>query len=238
MNTLLLTPAELAAAENGRVRLADDRRVAHVRTVHRAAVGDALRVGVLGGRLGTAVVARLDDAGLELDVTLERDPPPAVPLVLVLALPRPKAMRRVLQTVATLGIKRLCLVAAWRVEKSYWESPLLAPARVADELVLGLEQGGDTAVPTVTLHRRFKPFVEDELTALAAASRRLLAHPTAARPCPRAVGTPVTLAIGPEGGFTTYEVGALEAQDFESVSLGPRVLRVEQAVPALVGRIF
>ena len=126
------------------MRLAADRRVAHVRTVHRAAVGDALRVGVLGGRLGTAVVARLDDAGLELDVTLERDPPPALPLVLVLALPRPKAMRRVLQTVATLGIKRLCLVAAWRVEKSYWESPLLTPARVADELVLGLEQGGDT----------------------------------------------------------------------------------------------
>jgi RsmE family RNA methyltransferase len=161
-----------------------------------------------------------------------------LPLVLVLALPRPKAMRRVLQTVATLGIKRLCLVAAWRVEKSYWESPLLTPARVAAELVLGLEQGGDTVVPTVTLHRRFKPFVEDELGALAAASRPLLAHPTAERPCPRAVGTPVTLAIGPEGGFTAYEVGALEAQDFESVSLGPRILRVEQAVPALVGRLF
>ena len=105
MNTLLLTPAELAAAENGRVRLAADRRVAHVRTVHRAAVGDALRVGVLGGRLGTAVVARLDDAGLELD------PPPALPLVLVhhSASARPT---RILRSIVRLPSKRTARFSA------------------------------------------------------------------------------------------------------------------------------
>ncbi len=237
MNTLLLTPEEVAGAGDGRVRLADDRRVAHVRSVHRAVVGQTLRVGVLGGRLGQGVVTRLGDAELELDVTLERDPPPPVPLVLVLALPRPKVMRRVLQTVATLGVKRLCLVAAWRVEKSYWESPLLDPSAIAAEIVLGLEQACDTILPTVSLHRRFKPFVEDELPTLAADSRRLLAHPAAPVECPRAVPGPVTLAIGPEGGFTAYEVDALAAQGFDAVTLGPRVLRVEQAIPALVGRL-
>jgi RsmE family RNA methyltransferase len=238
VNTLLLTPAELASARAGRVRLGADRRVAHVRTVHRATVGDVLRVGVVGGRLGTGVVACLDGDGLELDVTLDRDPPPPLPLVLVLALPRPKVVRRVLQTVATLGVKRLCLVAAWRVEKSYWESPLLAPAAIERELVLGLEQAGDTILPTVTLHRRFKPFVEDDLPALAEGTRRLLAHPAAAGECPRAVGQPVTLVIGPEGAFTVYELGALDAAGFEAVSIGARTLRVEQAVPALVGRLI
>jgi RsmE family RNA methyltransferase len=237
MNTLLLAPEELAGAR-GRVRLAADRRVAHVRSVHRAAVGDTLAIGVLGGRMGTGVIVRLDGDGLELDVTLDRDPPVALPLVLVLALPRPKVMRRVLQGVATLGVKRLVLLASWRVEKSYWESPVLGDATLREQLVLGLEQGCDTVLPTVTLHRRFKPFVEDELAALAGASRRLLAHPSAPADCPYAVGTPVTLAIGPDGGFTDYEVEALAAQGFEPVSLGPRVLRVEQVVPALVGRLF
>ncbi|MCC6767346.1 MAG: 16S rRNA (uracil(1498)-N(3))-methyltransferase [Deltaproteobacteria bacterium] len=237
MNTLLLAPGELAAARDGIVRLAADRRVAHVQAVHRAAVGTVLRVGVLGGRLGAATVARLDDAGLELAVTLDRDPPPPLPLALVLGLPRPKVVRRVLQAAATLGVKRLCLVAAWRVEKSYWESPLLAADAVQAELVLGLEQAGDTILPTVTLHRRFKPFVEDELPALAAGTRGLVAHPPAAASCPRDPAAPVTLAIGPEGGFTDYEIGALARQGFEPVSLGPRVLRVEQAIPALVGRL-
>jgi 16S rRNA (uracil1498-N3)-methyltransferase len=238
MNTLLLTPAELAAGQDGRVHLAADRRVAHVRTVHRAAIGDTLRVGVVGGRLGTGTVTRLDAQQLELELTLDHDPPPALPLVLVLALPRPKVVRRVLQAVATLGIKRLCLITAWRVEKSYWESPLIAPAAIQEQLVLGLEQGGDTILPAVTLHRLFKPFVEDELSALAAASRRLVAHPAAPCACPRDVRERVTLAIGPEGGFTAYEVGALGAQRFTAVSMGPRLLRVEQAIPTLVGRLF
>lgn len=238
MNTLLLTPEELGSPQGGRVRLPDDRRVAHVRTVHRAAIGDRLRVGMLGGRLGTGVVAAIAADVLELDVTLDREPPPPVPLVLVLALPRPKVMRRVLQTVAALGVKRLCLAAAWRVEKSYWESPMLHDAALREQLVLGLEQACDTVLPVVTLHRRFKPFVEDELPALADGRLGLLAHPTATRPCPRAVDGPVALAIGPEGGFTDYEVGALAAQGFAAVSIGPRVLRVEQVVPALVGRLF
>jgi RsmE family RNA methyltransferase len=147
-------------------------------------------------------------------------------------------VRRALQTVATLGVKRVVLLAAWRVEKSYWESPLLADAAVRDELVLGLEQAGDTVLPTVTVHRRFKPFVEDELPAIAAGTRRFVAHPAASTPCPRAVAASASLALGPEGGFTDYEVDALARQGFEAVSLGPRVLKVEQALPALVGRLF
>jgi len=238
VNTLLLTPEEAAGARDGRVRLADDRRVAHVRTVHRAAVGDVLQAGVLGGRLGTARVVALDAAALEIELALDREPPPPLPLVLVLALPRPKVVRRVLQAVATLGVKRLALVAAWRVEKSYWESPLLAASAVREELVLGLEQAGDTILPVVSLHRLFKPFVEGELPALAAGSRCLVAHPNAPNDCPRALREPVTLAIGPDGGFTEYEIGKLVAGGFAAISLGPRVLRVEQAVAALVGRLF
>jgi RsmE family RNA methyltransferase len=238
MNVLLLTPEELAGARDGRVRLVDDRRVAHVRAVHRAAVADTVRVGVLGGRLGTGVVRALDAGALELAVTLDREPPAPLPLALVLALPRPKVLRRVLQAVASLGVARAALVAAWRVEKSYWESPVLAERPVREQLVLGLEQAGATTLPHVTLHRRFKPFVEDELPALAAGTRRLVAHPRASVACPRHEEGPVTLAIGPEGGFTDYELGALEAHGFEPVTLGPRVLRVEQVLPLTVGRLF
>jgi len=235
VNTLLLEPGELTGT-SGRVRIAGRRRE-HVYAVHRAAIGDRLRVGMIGGRLGEATIVALDDARLDLDVELDREPPPPLPLVLVLAMPRPKVMRRVLQAIAAFGVERVVLLGAWRVERSSWESPMLGAASIRAQLVLGLEQSGDTRLPEVMLRRRFKPFVEDELDELARATRRLVAHPDATVRCPCDVRTAFTLAVGPEGGFTEYEIGMLVARGFEAVSLGPRVLRVEQAVPALLGRL-
>ena len=235
MNLILLLDDDFV--DQSRARLSG-RRLEYVRAVHRATIGDRLRVGRFGGSVGYGVVTRLDDAVLELDVVLDTEPPPPAPLTLILALPRPKALRRVLQCVATIGVKRLVLVNSWRVEKSFWASPALGPAALREQLMLGLEQGGDTMPPTVELRRRFKPFVEDEVPQLIAGTRALVAHPKAADACPRAVSEPVTLAIGPEGGFIEYELDLLVAHGFEPVTLGPRPLRVEHAVPALLGRIL
>ena len=235
MNLILLFDDDFV--DPGSVRLTG-RRLAYVRSVHRAAVGDALRVGKVNGRVGTGMVTALDERELVLDVRFDRDPPPAAALTLLLALPRPKALRRVLQCIASMGVKRLVLFNTWRVEKSFWDSPALDETAVREQLLLGLEQGGDTVMPTVEMRRRFKPFVEDEMRGLIAETQALVAHPPAARPCPHAVPAPVSLAIGPEGGFTPYEVELLCAHGFEGVSLGPRPLRVEHAVPALLGRIL
>jgi 16S rRNA (uracil1498-N3)-methyltransferase len=135
-------------------------------------------------------------------------------------------------------VKDIVLCNSWRVEKSYWTSPLLAPESLRHELLLGLEQGIDTTLPRLTLERLFKPFVEDRLAQFAACTHALLAHPHVATPCPRGTAAPVTLAIGPEGGFIQYELDAIAAQGFIPVSLGPRPLRVEHAVAALLGRLL
>ena len=143
-----------------------------------------------------------------------------------------------LGAVAAFGIKRVALVGASRVEKSYWQSPVLAEGAMRGELLLGLEQARDTIVPRVTMHRRFRPFVEDELRSLAAGSLGLAADAAADAACPRAVGQPVTLAVGPEGGFIPFELGLLREAGMTCVSLGARTLRVEHALAALVGRMF
>ena len=236
MNLILLTEDDFDAGTST-VRLRG-RRLDHARTVHRAHVGGRLRVGLVDGALGSGEITALDDHELAMVVTLDEAPPPPVPVTLLLALPRPKALKGVLQGVTAMGVKRIVLVHSWRVEKSFWASPLLDPAALRVQLLLGLEQGRDTIVPDVMLRRRFKPFVEDEVAVLAHHTRKLVAHPVAAAACPFALRARVTLAVGPEGGFIPYEIDMLRAHRFEPVSLGPRPLRVEQAVAALLGRLF
>jgi len=183
-------------------------------------------------------VTRLDQEALELEVALDHEPPPKLPLTLVLALPRPKVLNRVLAAAASLGVARIYLVNAWKVEKSYWHSPRLREDNLLLQRILGLEQAGDTRLPELHLRRLLRPFAQDELPGLIQGTLPLLAHPGARDACPRTVAGPVTLVIGPEGGFIPAEIDLLARGGCLPVHLGPRILRVETAVAALVGRLF
>ena len=236
VNLLLLEPSEIAA--DGIARLAG-RRALHVRHVLRASAGDRIQAGVLGSRMGEAEVLAASDHEIVIVPRLDRDPPPPAPVTLIAAVPRPKILRRVLQAVASMGVKKLVLLGSYRVEKSYFGSPFLEASAIRAELVLGLEQGRDTILPDVSLRRFFKPFVEDELDAAFPERARLLAHPagsalleTLAPAAERAC-----VAIGPEGGWTPYEADALRGRGFTPFSLGPRVLRVDAAVPYAIGQV-
>lgn len=235
MNLLLLTPQDCPQPNIAHLT---GRRLHHVLAVHQAQVGQKLRVGMINGLMGEAEIIHLDKQSLQLQFQLTQAPPVKLPLTLVLALPRPKMLKRILQTVATMGVERLVLMNSYRVEKSFWDSPFLQPQAIEAELILGLEQGKDTVLPQVMLEKRFKPFVEDRLPALSANSLRLVAHPIAEQHCPRDVQQAVTLAIGCEGGFIPYEVDLLAQQGFVPVELGERILRVETAVTALIARLF
>lgn len=234
MNLLLLDAPDFIAP--GRVRIVG-RRLTHLRQVIQAQPGDTLRTGLLGGALGTATLLHSDDQGAEFSVVLDTPPPEPLSAALLLALPRPKVLRRCLRAATLLGVKEIRLLHSWRVDKSYWQTPLLTPARLREELLLALEQARDTRLPRISLHRRFKPFVEDELEAVAGARARLLAHPGASTSLSSAASGPVLLAIGPEGGFIPYEVESLTARGFAPVSLGARVLTVEVALAAALGRL-
>jgi len=227
MNLVLLFPDDFITAT--RVRLSG-RRLEEI-----ARIGsDAVRVGVVNGRCGTGKVV----APGEFELLLDSDPPPPLALTLVLALPRPKVLNRVIAGTTSMGIKRIFLINAWRVEKSYWESPRLSDDNIRAQCILGLEQARDTVMPVVERRRLFCPFVEDELPAIAKNSMALVAHPGASSQCPRDVKQAVTLVVGPEGGFIAEEIASLQKIGFRAVSFGPRILRVETAVAALVARLF
>lgn len=235
MNLILLHTSDFI--DPHRVRFSG-RRLRHLQEVHRAQIGEHFRVGLLDGLIGQGTLVQLDDDTAELEVVLDREPPSPLPVRLILALPRPKMLKRSIETIATLGVKELWLINSYRVDKSYWSTPLLQPDKLREHLLLGLEQAGDTHLPHIEIRKRFKPFVEDELPALAHGTRALVAHPYDASPCPAATAEATTLAIGPEGGFIPYEVEKLQQAGLNPIHLGPRILRVETAVPVLLSRLF
>ena len=103
-------------------------------------------------------------------------------------------------------------------------------------LIQGLERSGDTVLPSVFQHKRFKPFMEDVLPAISAETTLLIAHPGNSAPSPADTHRPTTLLIGPEGGFIDFEVDLAEALGAQKVSLGARILSVDTAVCAALSR--
>lgn len=235
MNLLLFSAADRLDDQHIRVT---GRRLQHLQQVLGAAIGDELRVGELNGLAGLARILDISNQQATLSVDLSEAPPAKLPLCLVLALPRPKMLRRILRNVAELGVDQLHLINSYRVEKSYWQTPVLQDEVLHGYLLQGLEQSRDTVPPRLTCHRRFKPFVEDLLPKMTSNRHSLLAHPGNHPPCPRDLQQNTLLVIGPEGGFIPYEVEKLEQAGCQTVSLGPRILRVENALTALLGRLF
>ena len=215
----------------------DNRRAEHIINIHRVSIGDTISVGVLNGKKGVGEILEKSDTQVRLGVTLTEEPPLFRDVLLVMALPRPQTLKKVLQSTTSMGIKTIHFIHTKRVEKSYWHSPLLEPENLNKHLVLGLEQGMDTVMPTLHFHKRFKPFVEEILPTLTPGRISLIAHPVTEDPCPHNIQKPTLLAIGPEGGFNEYEVEKCIEAGLKPVHIGEHILRVEYAVPFILGRL-
>ncbi len=238
-------------------------RARHVFSVLGAKPGDTLRVGEIGGlRYDTAKILACSESRCEVELGPGSPPPPRCGADLLLALPRPKCLRRLLPQLAALGPAHVFITAAEKVEKSYWGSALLDEARVRPLLLEGLSQAGDTILPQIRLCRRLKPLVQDELPALYPAERRFIAHPSGtdahqsaadfgvapARTAPAGADgaatagadttPPALVAVGPEGGWSDFELNLFEERGFRRISLGERPLRTDTAVVALLSRFL
>lgn len=242
MNCILL-PAENFSIDSAKINAVP--QINHVHHVLTAKVGESLKIGQLGGHLGTAIIDDMTPDCIQLrEVKLTMSPPAKLDLTVILALPRPKVLRRLIMDMTALGVRDIILINSYRTQKSYWQSPMLERL---DEFVLeGLQQGIDTIAPCISLQKRFKPFVEDELPRLVT-NRAIVAHPYGSQSFaqylqkqylqePPALALPSLVCIGAEGGWIEYEIEMLTAQGCEAVHMGPRILRTEAAVNAILGQ--
>lgn len=245
MNLLLLAPEETAA--DGLVRL-EDRRSEHLVRILGCKPGDRVRAGIINGRIGTGEIIAVEKgrgkyARVILCFTPEEMESKPPPVDLILGLVRPIMLKKILAQAASLGVGRIYLINGNRVEKSFFAAGLLQGENYRPYLLHGLEQAKNTFLPQVSIHQRFRPFVEDFVPTIAGSyDRMLIAHPEAGKDIRQALGKRCggrkLLAIGPEGGWVDFELDKFIQQSFEPVSLGKRILRTDTAVVALLAQLM
>jgi RsmE family RNA methyltransferase len=250
MNVILFDPGEVK--ECGHISLTGARAV-HLQRVLKVAPGHTVRIGVLDGPRGVGTVQSIGDGAVQLRGTFETMVPARPGVDLILALPRPKVMRRLWAQIAALGVGRIILTNADRVERNYFDAHVLTPECYRPLLIEGLQQACDTRLPKVSIHRQFKVLVEDvldgldgldgldELDRFSRGGLRLVADPAADRRAGAVVRQRkeerILLAIGPEGGWNDFETGLLEARGFQPVGMGRRTLRTDTACIALLALV-
>lgn len=242
MNRILFEQSETGTPEQILLPLTD-RRAEHILKVLRSKCGDSIRVGVIDGRAGNAQVTDISAEGVRLKAVFDT-PSPEPWLDLLLAMPRPKVLHRLWAELAAIGFGRIIIVNAAKVEKFYFDNHWLDPESWRPLLVEGLEQAGATRLPEVIVKRAFKPFIQDEIPHLYGNAPKWVAHPrlsdsgqliTAPRTV-RGLQRPL-LAVGPEGGWTDFELNLMFEAGFSPISLGDRALRTDTACIALAGAL-
>lgn len=218
-------------------RISASRQVEHLKTYVNVQVGDTLRVGVKAGKRYLTEVVAVEEQLVIVRPLQEEVVPAKLPVTLIVAMPRPKVLRRLIMDSVTLGVEKIILLHSYRVDKSYWQTPFLQ--QLDHYVTLGLEQAGDTISPQIEIYKRFKPFVEDVLPGLINSNKpAYVAHPYVENVMPSGIEHACTIIIGPEGGFIPYEIDLLEKNGCLALSLGNRIIRTETVIPYVLGRLF
>lgn len=234
MNIVLLDPRQ---TQSEIWTISAKRQLEHLQTHLDIQVGDTLKVGIREGKRYLTEIIEITEKTVRLKPLKEEAVPAKLPVTLIVALPRPKVLRRLIMDAATLGVENIILLHSYRVDKSYWQTPFLQ--QLDHYIELGLEQAGDTIAPKIELYKRFKPFVEDVLpTLISTDCPGYVAHPYAESKMPFAIEHRCTVVIGPEGGFIPYEIDLLIKNGCQAVSLGNRIIRTETVIPYVLGRLF
>jgi RsmE family RNA methyltransferase len=253
MNRILFEKNEIV---DGRAVFSDER-AEHVLNVLHGSVGQILKTGEIDGLVGTSTITEIRNLherepgsaqrgnGLlagEIVVECNHSEKSAEPWIdLILASPRPRVLKRLFPQLTAMGVGKIVLVGAEKVEKAFWGAQLVKEEVYRPLLVDGLMQCGTSILPTIRIEKNFRRYADERMKEEFANHLKIVAHPPkdggTSPECSRLLARPV-VAIGPEGGWTDDEVALLESKGFSRYSLGSRILRTDTATIAVIAQLM
>ena len=207
----------------------NDRRAIHLLDVLRRKEGDAFDAGIVNGPRGKGTLSRISDSSLLFEFMPTAEMPTSAPVTLVIGLPRPQTARAILREMTSLGVAAIHFVTTEKGDPNYAKSTLWQNGEWRRHLVLGAEQAFCTRIPEIT----FGNSLSSVITELSTPGTARIALDNYESPMALSQLTPrertVTLAIGPERGWSASERDSLRQHGFSLAHLGTRVLRTETA---------
>jgi len=241
MNIVIYKSEEIVKKDGRLYLVLSDRRAVHISKTLKLKEGDNVKLGEFNVALRVGKVVDLKKKKITIEVlnTAVTSDTKKMPIELILAMPRPQTLKKVIELSSTFSISELRLVDAGKVEKSYFSSKILSDDQIEKHIVLGLEQGRKVIAPRVQIDRDFfKNKFEDIF------SQKIILHQfgndyLVSKSVSEEISSSkrLILAIGPEGGWANEEVVFFENKGFLSCSLGQTPLRVENAVCSVLSTI-
>ncbi len=237
MNWIVFDKSEL---ENDNLLLCD-QRADHIISVLKLSCGHKVRVNCINGLKGSATIISINGRNVHLKCELKRKSKRST-IDLIIAMPRPKAMKRLWAQIAAIGVNRVFIINSQTVEQSYFDSHVLKFDNYHHLLKEGLSQSGESHIPEVKIYNKFNSLFDDIANINYSNHLKLVANPFAKftiyekSKIIEEFGK-ILIAVGPDGGWIKSEMDFFKKNKFEQVTLGKRVLRSDTAVIGLLNLI-
>lgn len=208
-----------------------DAEAHHLLHVMRAKAGQRVTLFDGSGAEFDAEIAKCGRSDVEVRVLERRVVDRELPFELIVGVSLPKGDRQkwLVEKLTELGVTE---VVPLETERGVAQPTDSALERLSRSVIEAAKQCGRNGLMQIAKPGAWGAWVTQ---ASESDCRRWIAHPggDAMASCNVAQPIATRIAVGPEGGFTDAEVAAALAVGWQTVALGPRILRVETAAVAL-----
>ncbi len=207
----------------------------HLARVLRAAPGQVYDI-VAGGFLHRGEILSVQPSEVVFALHEELESDAALPLHLLLAVFKFDHMEWAIEKATELGVAQITPVLARRTEKHLAQASSKRAERWRRIVLEASKQSRRTTIPEISEPAALKSALDDADEPIRILLSETEQSTSIASALAGASGgqSGYALAIGPEGGWTPEEMDLFTQHGWQSVTLGPRILRAETAAIAAI----
>ncbi|CRG93801.1 RNA methyltransferase, putative [Plasmodium gallinaceum] len=249
MNLILISSKCIYEINNEFFFRTDDRQTNHLKSILKVQLNQHVKVGVINKGKGEGIIIEENKnyyvIKLLSPIHLEKPESRFIPIDVVICIPRPKILNKMLQQLSSVGVKKIIIVFSEYSNKSYESSKIFRNEEIKYALQLGLEQAMCTQFPETYIHYSFNSFFmniqkyADDNTIKLCAHTDIKTNTTSNEfSILNKEEGKILLMLGCERGFSDLEIYLIKKLGFNFLYLTERILKCETAILIIIGQLL